>query len=106
MACAFALVYVPYFEGFGLPLVEAMACGTPIISGNKTSLPEVAGDAAIYCNPFDIHEIKNQMVNLFSDKQLQNQLSINGLERIKVFSWDQTASLVWKEVLSCYSIKK
>ena len=83
-----------------------MACGTPIISGNKTSLPEVAGDAAIYCNPFDVNEIKNQMVNLFSDKQLQNQLSINGLERIKVFSWDQTASLVWEEVLSCYSIKK
>ena len=106
MACAFALVYVPYFEGFGLPLVEAMACGIPIISGDKTSLPEVAGDAAIYCNPFDVLEIKNQMVILYSDKQLQKQLSINGLERKKVFSWDQTASLVWEEVLSCCSIKK
>ena len=57
MAAASCFTYVPYFEGFGIPLVEAMKCGIPIISGNRTSLPEVAGDAAIYVDPFDVDDI-------------------------------------------------
>jgi len=106
MASAFALVYVPYFEGFGLPLVEAMACGIPIISGDKTSLPEIAGNAAVYCNPFDVNEIKTQMINLFSDKKLQQKLSVNALERKNLFCWDNTAKLVWDEVVFCYERSK
>ena len=102
MGSAYALSYVPYFEGFGLPIVEAMKCGVPIVCGNKTSLPEVAGNAAIYCNPFDIDEIKNQMLALANSEDLYKKLVANGLKRSKLFSWDNTAKFVWEEVVSCY----
>lgn len=94
MASAKLFTYVPYFEGFGIPLVEAMRCGTPILSGNLTSLPEVAGDAAIYCDPFDIAAIKNALIQLNNDSVLLNELSKKGLERSKEFSWDACAQAV------------
>lgn len=98
MASAKALTYVPYFEGFGIPLVEAMCCGTPILAANTTSLPEVAKDAAIYCNPFNVNEIAKKMNELLSDENLCLELSQKGLERSKDFSWDRAAELVWLEL--------
>ncbi len=98
MGAAFALTYVPYFEGFGIPLVEAMKCGTPIICGNRTSLPEVAGDAALYCDPYNVEEITNQMKILFENANIHNQLSKKGLERSVLFSWDKSADSVWNEI--------
>lgn len=95
---ASCMTYVPYFEGFGIPLVEAMKCGVPIISGNLTSLPEVAGEAALYCDPFDIEDIAQAMLKLHNDIDLQNQLSASGLERSKLFSWSTSAEIVWKEI--------
>ena len=97
-ASAFALTYVPYFEGFGIPLVEAMKCGTPIISGNLTSLPEVAENAALYCNPFDVNDISARMTEFCTHPALQEQLSQAALERSKAFSWDYSAEIVWKEI--------
>jgi glycosyltransferase involved in cell wall biosynthesis len=94
-ASAFALTYVPYFEGFGIPLVEAMKCGVPILAADATCLPEVAGDAAIYCDPFDINSIAKGMIELFEDKNLKMELSQNGLKRSQVFSWDQSTEKVW-----------
>lgn len=88
------LTFVPYFEGFGIPLVEAMKCGTPILSGNLTSLPEVAGDAAVYCNPFDVEDIASHMIQLDSNPEQLNQLSRAGLERSTLFGWDQCAKAV------------
>ncbi len=88
------LTFVPYFEGFGIPLVEAMKCGTPILSGNLTSLPEVAGDAAIYCNPFDVEDIASHMIQLDSNPEQLSQLSRAGLERSMLFSWDHCAKAV------------
>jgi len=99
-ASAFSLTFVPYFEGFGIPLVEAMKCGIPILAGNKTSLPEIAGDAAIYCNPFQISEISEGMHRLFHDEELRNTLSKNGLTRAELFSWDNTAEKVWEVIES------
>lgn len=99
-ASAFALTYVPYFEGFGIPLVEAMKCGTPIISGNLTSLPEVAGNAALYCDPFDVQDIAAKMADFYSDKQLQQQLAFAGLERSKQFSWDVSSEIVWQQIIN------
>ncbi len=98
VSSALALTYVPYFEGFGIPLVEAMRCGVPILSGDRTSLPEIAGDAAIYCDPFDEDQIADGMKNLFLDGDLRARLSENGLNRSKLFSWDQTAEEVWKVI--------
>lgn len=96
MGSAFALVYPPYFEGFGIPLVEAMKSGIPIVSSNKTCLPEIAGNAAIYFDPFNIEEIATQMSKINEDSDLRKELVINGKERVKDFSWDQSAEKTWQ----------
>lgn len=98
MARATALVYIPYFEGFGMPLAEAMASETPIIAGNLSCLPEIAADAAIYVDPFDIQEIANAMTLLKNDVALQSKLIAAGKERLKDFSWDLAAQQIWQEI--------
>ena len=98
----FALTYVSYFEGFGIPLVEAMKCELPIIASNATSLPEVGGEAAIYVNPFSIEDIKNGMKRVFSDESLRLELIENGKQRAKQFSWDKTANTVWQTIVEVY----
>ena len=72
-----------------------MRCGLPIISGNLTCLPEVAGEAAIYVNPFDIEEVSKAMIYLASDEQKQAELAKKSLERAALFSWDYTAETTW-----------
>lgn len=96
MGAAEIFTFVPYFEGFGIPLVEAMRCGTPILSGDKTSLPEVAGDSAIYCDPFNVDNIAQKMAELANNPTLRKELSQKGLERSKLFSWDTAAEKVWQ----------
>jgi glycosyltransferase involved in cell wall biosynthesis len=100
MAGATVFTYIPYFEGFGIPLVEAMKCGTPILAGNKTSLPEVAGEAALYCDPFNVNEISDKMELLIADRPLRMQLSKKGLDRSTSFNWDVSATKVWDIILS------
>ena len=95
MGSAFALVYPPYFEGFGIPLVEAMKSGIPIVSSNKTCLPEIAGDAAIYFNPFNVEEMSLQMSRINEESDLRKELVYNGKERVKEFSWDKSAEKTW-----------
>jgi len=99
MASASCFAYVPYFEGFGIPLVEAMKCGVPIISGNLTSLPEVVGDAALLVNPFEVEEISQALEQVYLDKALRERLSEAGLERSKLFSWNKAAEQVWAEII-------
>ncbi|MCO5258804.1 MAG: glycosyltransferase family 4 protein [Crocinitomicaceae bacterium] len=94
MASAKLFTYIPYFEGFGIPLAEAMRCGTPILSGNLTSLPEVAGNAAEYCNPFDVDEIAKKMIELNSNPTRLTELATAGLERSTLFTWDNAAKQV------------
>lgn len=98
MGAASIFTFVPYFEGFGIPLVEAMKCGVPIIAGDRTSLPEVAGDAALYCNPFDIEDIYNKMKSLSNNEELQQDLTKKGLDRAQLFSWDKTSERVWNVI--------
>lgn len=100
MASASCFTYVPYFEGFGIPLVEAMKCGVPIIAGNLTSLPEVVGDAALLVNPFAVEEISQAMEQIYLDKVLRESLAQAGLERSKLFSWDKAAEQVWNILLN------
>jgi glycosyltransferase involved in cell wall biosynthesis len=96
VASATIFTYVPYFEGFGIPLIEAMKSGTPILSGDKTSLPEVAGDAALYCDPFSIDDICEKLTTIAHDEKLRSELSVKGLKRAKLFSWDKSAEQVWE----------
>lgn len=95
VASATVFTFVPYFEGFGIPLVEAMQSGTPILSGDKTSLPEVAGDAALYCDPFSVDDICEKLTAIAQDENLRSELSRKGLERAQLFSWDKSAEKVW-----------
>ena len=98
VASAYALTFVPLFEGFGIPVLEAFACGTPVITSNTTSLPEVAGGAALLCNPYEVESISEAMHKLSCDEELRNSLISKGLERKKAFSWDKTASILWTSI--------
>lgn len=92
MSGATACVYVSFFEGFGLPPVEAMSCGTPVIASSATSLPEVLGDAALLVDPNRVDEIAAAIVRIASDVDLRAALAQKGLERASRFSW-RTAAL-------------
>tara|TARA_R110002072_G_scaffold172042_2_gene325835 strand:- start:11049 stop:12167 length:1119 start_codon:yes stop_codon:yes gene_type:complete len=95
MASAKIFTFVPYFEGFGIPLVEAMKCGTPILSGNLTSLPEIAGEAALYCDPYSVSDIAEKLSLLNNDDVMRREFSEKGLKRSEQFSWDMAAEKVW-----------
>jgi glycosyltransferase involved in cell wall biosynthesis len=88
---ALFFVYPSYFEGFGLPPLEAMKCGAPVIVGNKTSLPEIVGDAGVLVDPFDVNEIACAMERLMRDSSFRSHLRAKGLERAKLFDWKETA---------------
>lgn len=84
-------VFPSLYEGFGLPVLEAMACGVPVISSNVASLPEVAKSAAILVDPQDVNDISQGIEKLIQDKKLCNSLIVAGLERAKEFTWEKTA---------------
>ena len=88
---AICLMFPSLYEGFGLPILEAMSCGAPVITSNTSSMPEVAGDAALLVNPYDTSAIADAMNNLVSDKQLRERLISKGFERVKQFSWKKCA---------------
>lgn len=96
---AIALVYVSYFEGFGIPIIESFACGTPVITSNVTSMPEVAGDAALIVNPFDVDEICQALYRIETDSVLREELISKGLERCKTFNWDNSEKAMWEVIM-------
>lgn len=93
-----AFVYPSYYEGFGLPVLEAMTLGAPVVTSNTSSLPEVAGDAALFIDPNDPEEIAEAIFKLISNSQLRSELIDKGKERAKLFSWQKTA----RETLKAY----
>lgn len=95
---ALCFIYPSYFEGFGLPVLEAMQCGTPVITGNRTSLPEVAGAAGLLIDPFDSQSIADGIAHLLRNPDVRDDLSRRGLERAKLFDWRKTA----KQTLQIY----
>ncbi len=98
-ASAYALVYPSLFEGFGLPVIEAMQSGVPVIASNTSSLPEVGGDAALYASPNDPDAIAKQMLLLYKDETVRNTQIEKGLQRTTAFSWDKTADQVWENIV-------
>jgi glycosyltransferase involved in cell wall biosynthesis len=99
-ASAYALVYPSFFEGFGMPILEAMQSGVPVITSNTSSMPEVGVDAALYADPNDPDAIAQQMLLLYKDEKLRNFQIEKGLARADAFSWDQTAEKVWEKILA------
>tara|TARA_B110000444_G_C18852012_1_gene606566 strand:- start:3445 stop:4569 length:1125 start_codon:yes stop_codon:yes gene_type:complete len=97
-ASALALCFVPYFEGFGIPILEAMKCACPVITSNCSSMPEVSGDAALLVNPLKIEEISNAMYRLDQDTNLRTLLSAKGQIRAEKFGWNSTANALWKSI--------
>ena len=98
LGAAHCLCYLSYFEGFGIPLVEAMRCGTPVLAADATSLPEVGGDAVLYVDPFDVEAISDSMNRILKDEDLHKELSQKGLERSKIFDWQITADGMWNSI--------
>lgn len=97
-ASAYCLVYPSLFEGFGVPIIEAMSCGTPVICSNNSSMPEVAANAAFTFNAEDVNDIAHKMMLIYKDETLRNRLVELGFERAKTFSWDVSASLLWNVI--------
>lgn len=89
---ALALVFPSVYEGFGLPALEAMACGTPVLTSNVSALPEIAGDAAILVDPFSVESIAFGIEKVVHDRELRARLASAGVERATAFNWDDVAS--------------
>ncbi len=95
---ALALTYVPYFEGFGIPIIEAMACDIPIITSNVTAMPEVGGDAVLYVDPFSEESISSALALIDKDESLRNNLIAKAKIQRENFSWDKTAHALWTSI--------
>lgn len=100
---ALALVFVSLHEGFGLPIVESMACGVPVITSNSTSCKEIAGDAALLVDPTAVNEISIALQRMHEDAALRQHFIQKGLERAKHFNWEVAAEHFYKLLLKTYS---
>lgn len=99
---AFAFLYPSVRESFGIPILEAMACGTPVIAGNTSAMPEITGREGLLVNPVDPYSITNALLRLETDGEYYNEQICYGLERVKLFSWEQTAQKyaeIYKDVI-------
>lgn len=94
MCGALAFVFPSLYEGFGMPPLEAMACGAPVLTTSAASLPEVVGDCAVICDAYSVKSIAQGLYRLYSDKDLRAQLSRKGIERAKGFTWERSAQML------------
>ncbi len=101
MGGAYALVYPSLFEGFGIPILEALKCEVPAIVSNTSAMPEVAGDAGLLVDPTDVQDIAAKMEMLHKDETLRKKLIEASKEQVKKFSWDQSADRLWDCLMKC-----
>ena len=99
-------VYPSLFEGFGIPPLEALSCGTPVIASNTSSLPEVIGNAGILVNPYDVDEIASSMIKVLRDETLQDKMRQKGLKQAEKFSWRKTAIMTLEAYKKVYRSKE
>lgn len=91
-------VYPSLYEGFGLPVLEAMACGIPVVTTNVSSMPEITGDAGVLVDPYDVDSMADAIRRVVVDREIHAELECKGLERARMFSWERTA----KETVAVY----
>lgn len=102
MCGALAFVFPSIYEGFGMPPLEAMACGVPVLCSDCASLPEVTGDCAVICDAYSVRSIAKGLYKLYSDEKLRKDLSMKGLQRARQFSWEKSAQKlydIYKELI-------
>ncbi len=97
-ACADSFIFPSKYEGFGLPPLEAMACGTPVIASNKSCMPEILGDAAVYFDPNNTQNMAKTIKEVLTNQKLLSEMSNKGLEQVKKYSWNKMA----RETLQLY----
>jgi len=103
VASSRALLLVSHFEGFGIPVVEAMQSEVPVITSDVASMPEVAGDAALFVSPDSVDQIAEAMRRMVSDGELRKELINKGRQQCLRFSWDKTAERLWHSMEKCMS---
>ena len=106
MSAAVALLYVSFFEGFGIPILEAFGARTAVITSTVSSMPEVAGEAALLVNPYSINEIAVAMKKVVEDSGLRTSLVEKGILQLEKFSWDKTALKLWNTIEICMKENK
>jgi glycosyltransferase involved in cell wall biosynthesis len=102
---AYALVYPSLFEGFGIPILESLKCGVPAVVSNTSSMPEVAGDAALLVDPSDVSDIAEKMGMIYKDEILRNRLVAAAFVQAAKFDWDTSAAQLWESMMKCVKKK-
>jgi glycosyltransferase involved in cell wall biosynthesis len=98
---AYALVYASLFEGFGIPILEALQCNVPALVSNTSSMPEVGGDASLLVNPFEVEDIAAKMEIIYKDEVLRSKLIAAAPAQVAKFGWEKAAAVLWNNVLQC-----
>ncbi|MBO9658821.1 MAG: glycosyltransferase family 4 protein [Chitinophagaceae bacterium] len=99
IGAAYAMVYPSLFEGFGMPVVEAMQAGVPVITSKDSAMQEIGGDAALYADPTDHEDIADKMMRIYKDEALRDRLIQAGLEKAAEYDWERSAEMLWASIL-------